>query len=266
MGVGTHQAGCGIQGFLDVATCHPVPFGSREGWEGHGLWALPGRPRSRRGSSFCKIDEAAGNVRGHLFCAAGREEPPGSFGILWWRPRPMGIGSTAFLHPCAILDITEGGCWSAKEAERVIYGDNTAALAIVQSPSGPWRTRRLRLRSNVLRERVREGEWQIRNLPGSGLVADYLTKAVAARTQWLRFYSMAGMIKDESEVVSRPGPGEADGGRVIGKEAAVKVAATCWSGSGIVSDPGCLLGIPWSGCTIRAERPMGPTQEGNKIG
>ena len=126
---------------------------------------------------------------------------------------------------CAILDITEGGCWSAKEAERVIYGDNTAALAIVQSPSGPWRTRHLRLRSNVLRERVREGEWQIRHLPGSGLVADYLTKAVAARTQWLRFYSMAGMIKDESEVVSRPGPGEADGGRVIGKEAAVKVAA-----------------------------------------
>ena len=123
---------------------------------------------------------------------------------------------------CAILDITEGGCWSAKEAERVIYGDNTAALAIVQSPSGPWRTRHLRLRSNVLRERVREGEWQMRHLPGSGLVADYLTKAVAARTQWMRFYSMAGMIKEGSEVVSLREPGEADGGRVIGKEAAVK--------------------------------------------
>ena len=134
---------------------------------------------------------------------------------------PMIMGDSL----CAILDITEGGCWSAKEAERVIYGDNTAALAIVQSPSGPWRTRHLRLRSNVLRERVREGEWQIRHLPGSGLVADYLTKAVAAKTQWLWFYAMAGMIKDESEVVSRPGPGEADGGRVIGKEAAVKVAA-----------------------------------------
>ena len=33
------------------------------------------------------------------------------------------------------------------------------------------------------------------------------------------------MIKDELEVVLRPGPGEADGGRVIGKGAAVKVAA-----------------------------------------
>ena len=148
---------------------------------------------------------------------------------------------------CAILDITEGGCWSAKEAERVIYGDNMAALAIVQSPSGPWRTRHLRLRSNVLRERVREGEWQIRHLPGSGLVADYLTKAVAARTQWLRFYSMAGMIKDESEVVSRPGPGEADGGRVIGKEAAVKVAAM----SGLMGLIACWKPQDRGSCLIR---------------
>ena len=39
----------------------------------------------------------------------------------------------------------EAGCWSATEAERVIYGDNTAALAIVQNPLGPWRARHLRL-------------------------------------------------------------------------------------------------------------------------
>ena len=63
------------------------------------LGLVYGRCLSRRRSSFREIDEAAGNVRGHLFCAAGREEPPGSFGILWWCPRPMGIGSTAFLHP-----------------------------------------------------------------------------------------------------------------------------------------------------------------------
>ena len=139
--------------------------------------------------------------------------------------------------------ITEGG----KEAERVIYGDNTAALAIVQSPSRPWRTRHLRLPSNVLRERVREGEWQIRHLPGSGLVADYLTKAVAARTQWLRFYAMAGRIKEGSEVVSLPGPGEADGGRVIGKEAAVKVAAM----SGLMGIIACWKPQDRGSCLIR---------------
>lgn len=36
--------------------------------------------------------------------------------------------------------------------DKVIYGDNTAAIAVLCSPDGPWRTRHLRLRSQVLRE------------------------------------------------------------------------------------------------------------------
>ena len=57
---------------------------------------------------------------------------------------------------CAVLDIMEGdGNNGEGITEKVIYGDNTAALAIVQNPDGPWRTRHLRLRANVLRERVR---------------------------------------------------------------------------------------------------------------
>ena len=90
-------------------------------------------------------------------------------------------------------------------------------------------------------------EWQIRHLPGSGLVADYLTKAVAARTQWLRFYSMTGMIKEGSEVVPLQGPGEADGGRVIGKEAAVKIAPM----SGLMGLIACWKPQDRGSCLIR---------------
>ena len=35
----------------------------------------------------------------------------------------------------------------------VTYGDSQAAIAIIQQPDGPWRTRHLRLRSYALRER-----------------------------------------------------------------------------------------------------------------
>ena len=101
---------------------------------------------------------------------------------------------------CAVLDIMEGGHNGGGITEKVIYGDNTAALAIVQNPDGPWRTRHLRLRANVLRERVRGGEWQVRHLPGCDLVADYLTKTVASMSQWLRFYAMTGMLLATSEV------------------------------------------------------------------
>ena len=93
---------------------------------------------------------------------------------------------------------------------------------------------------------------------------------------WCRFYSMAGMIKERfgGGFVARTGrsrwwPGYRQGGSGEGccdewadghhrlLEASV---------SGIVSDPGCLFGIPWSGCRICVERPMGPTQEGITIG
>ena len=65
---GCRYAPGGVRGFLDVATCHPAPFGSSEGWEGHdgllarhegfgtGLWALG----SRRGSSLREIDAPQG--------------------------------------------------------------------------------------------------------------------------------------------------------------------------------------------------------------
>lgn len=38
--------------------------------------------------------------------------------------------------------------------EKVLYGDNQSTLSIIEKPDGPWRTRHLRLRANVLLEMV----------------------------------------------------------------------------------------------------------------
>ena len=76
----------------------------------------------------------------------------------------------------------------------VTYGDSQAAIAIIQQPDGPWRTRHLRLRSYALRERARLGIWQIYHLEGSKLIADFLTKAIAVKSSWHRFRQFINMV------------------------------------------------------------------------
>ena len=93
----------------------------------------------------------------------------------------------------AVLGALEEDAWNTGAGEKLIYGDNTSALAIVKSPDGPWRTRHLRLRANVLRERVKCGAWDVRHLPGKDLVADTLTKAIQSKQHWTRFFQQAGM-------------------------------------------------------------------------
>ena len=81
----------------------------------------------------------------------------------------------------------------------VVYGDNSSAITIIGSADGPWRTRHLRLRAEVLREKVKG--WAVRHLPGTRLVADHLTKAMTAKAQWPKFYELAGMVKVDVEKV-----------------------------------------------------------------
>ncbi|CAJ1393866.1 unnamed protein product [Effrenium voratum] len=84
----------------------------------------------------------------------------------------------------------------------VVYGDNSSAITIIGSADdGPWRTRHLRLRAEVLREKVKGGRWAVRHLPGTRLVADHLTKAMTAKAQWPKFYELAGMVKVDVEKV-----------------------------------------------------------------
>ena len=81
-----------------------------------------------------------------------------------------------------------------KVIQRVIYGDNSAAVSVLCSPDGSWRTRHLRVRSGCLRERLRQRDiWAIRHLPGALLVADHLTKAINPRQLWKHFFEFMQM-------------------------------------------------------------------------
>ena len=62
----------------------------------------------------------------------------------------------------SVLDILEGNKLS-EEGDKVLYGDNQSGLRLLESPDGPWRTRHLRLRSFVLRERMKWGLWKSRH-------------------------------------------------------------------------------------------------------
>ena len=99
-----------------------------------------------------------------------------------------------------IVDVLECGAWSERGAQKVLYGDNLSALTIIQCPDGPWRTRHLRLRASVLRERVKSGQWLARHLPGSDLMADYLTKIFSVASGWQKFWKMANMVRSGGDL------------------------------------------------------------------
>lgn len=83
--------------------------------------------------------------------------------------------------------------------EIVTYGDSQAAISIVRNPDGPWRTRHLRLRANVLRERAQQGRWKIFHMAGTQLIADYLTKSITVRASWDRFRAFTNLLKVENQ-------------------------------------------------------------------
>ena len=103
--------------------------------------------------------------------------------------------------------------------EKVLYGDNQSSLAILEKPDGPWRTRHLRLRANVFREKLQSQtqKWRVRHQKGSDLVADLLTKPIIQLASWKKFWkfmefdttlydnksrsSEAALYKDESRGV-----------------------------------------------------------------
>ena len=88
------------------------------------------------------------------------------------------------------------------EFEKVLYGDNSSALAILQNPDGPWRTRHLRLRAHCLREKLRceTGSWKVRHQKGTALMADLLTKPITQASSWKRFWEFLEFwTGDESE-------------------------------------------------------------------
>jgi hypothetical protein len=70
--------------------------------------------------------------------------------------------------------------------ERVIYGDNMAAISMARGTgNATWRTRHLRVRSSFLKEALDgvapDGAWKLLHLRGTELVADGLTKPLAGQ-------------------------------------------------------------------------------------
>ena len=83
--------------------------------------------------------------------------------------------------------------------QKLLYGDNKAALSATGSETGPWRTRHLRIRAHALREAVRRLElgWQARHMPEAKLLADGLTKVLMGAA-FNAFRLRAGVIKRET--------------------------------------------------------------------
>eukprot|EP00435_Cladocopium_sp_Y103_P022464 s3503_g5.t1 len=138
-----------------------------------------------------------GQVEGREPAAVAAIFPEGS----GWKAELLGYtdGMTLGDSVASALELLEEGGLS----DRVLYGDNHVGSSVAGVPRWPWRTRHLRLRSFVLRERVGLNIWWGRHVPGTQLAADLLTKAVVAATSWLKFRWFMWMILNEE---SRKGP------------------------------------------------------------
>ena len=104
----------------------------------------------------------------------------------------------------SIVEILENNQLCEK-GERVLYGDSMSGLKLLEAPDGPWRTRHLRLRSYVLRERLQWGLWKARHLPGSELASDLLTKPVTSPSAWQKFYDFMGMVVNAGQKLEDDG-------------------------------------------------------------
>ena len=96
--------------------------------------------------------------------------------------------------------------------ERVIYGDNAAAISLAhRTGASSWRTRHLRVRTSLLREALTEesaypgGPWKLIHLCGSELVADGTTKPLCGAAFEL-FVKELGLKVGSPQVKHVPAP------------------------------------------------------------
>ena len=83
----------------------------------------------------------------------------------------------------------------------VLYGDNSAAVAMTSGTSGTsWRTRHLKIRATALKELLDRECWQLRHLKGSELVADGFTKGLTGAA-WQRYCQDLGVRIEPKEAI-----------------------------------------------------------------
>ena len=117
----------------------------------------------------------------------------------------------------AIVAALEGDEFLVKGAYK-LKGDNLSGLQLV-APDGPWRTRHLRLRSYVLRERIATGEWIAEHVPGAQLVGDLLTKPIVVVASWMEFRRTIGLVEFKE-----------DSGNGVGSQGKVEKLSRCLEG------------------------------------
>lgn len=61
----------------------------------------------------------------------------------------------------------------------LLHGDNTAAIAISQSPKGHSRSKHIDICHHYIRERIAENEIEFIHIPGADNIADIMTKPLA---------------------------------------------------------------------------------------
>ena len=144
------------------------------------------------------------------------------------------------------------GCYKLK-------GDNLSGLQLLVAPDGPWRTRHLRLRSYVLRERISTGDWLAEHVPGAQLSVDLLTKPIVVAASWMDFRRSIGLLecqddtKDSARIEKLSGclEGLVSLTRVIASKGVSRVARVA-SAVGLSTLVAC---IHQESCEERGEKP-----------
>jgi hypothetical protein len=108
----------------------------------------------------------------------------------------------------ALLCVIWGEDIKSNTFDRVIYGDNAAAIGLAHGvTTSSWRTRHLRIRASVLKKALSDsevnpgGRWKLLHLKGTELVADGLTKALLGQAI-LRFVEDLGLQRANDEGAS----------------------------------------------------------------
>ena len=202
----------------------------------NGEWGARGQLKVRRHSKllevYADIAYAAGSnhrsVQGLVICYAGVP-------VAWQcNQQPFVTHSTAeaeLVSYCeallagraseALLCAIWGEDLNANTFERVMYGDNAAAIGLAHGvTAASWRTRHLRIRSSILKEALQEssdvpgGRWQLTHLKGTELVADGCTKPLNGQA-FFRFLEDLGLkrgVKAEAGETTSTGDGAMIGG------------------------------------------------------
>ena len=104
-----------------------------------------------------------------------------------------------------------------EEVEKIAWSDSQAAVAIMTSEGGSWRTRHLRMKAAYARQAISQGLWCLNHMAGLTLVADVGTKAVSAnRLEALK--ELMGMGRS-SKSSDRAGDAESGGGDLVRRPA-----------------------------------------------